>query len=539
MRDLFKSWKIILLLVFLFISVLSISFNGLRYGIDFNGGTQFQIHLEKPLTSSAEIAQVTSIISHRLDWTGLKDTKVTAWGNEFIIAQVAETDPEQVEKIELLLKKQGKFEAVLEGKTIFSGSDILHIFKDTSKGYGILKQGDGVEWRLPFLLSEEAAQRFTEMTFHKCTITGFDEAQGKTYDCEKTYFFIDRPKAVILVPPTLYQKDKDLLLAGNFVENIPLGTDIDELILNAQTPLISTDSNISDLDKNKLIGYLGEFENIIVPVDVYSDEFLLDLNALGFKVIKISPEEGIPWIWTAAGAKEVISLSEDVTNMSPYIEDVKDAKRYSELVIRGFGSDEQDALDKLSNISILLESGSLPIGVESIGKETISPNLGGEFLFIVTLMGIIALFVVVLVLFIRYREPKLILPIAFTMFSEVVLILGFASFIKWNLDLASLAGIIAAVGTGVDDQIIIADELLRKESDYETSFVNRVKRAFFIIFAAAATSLVTMFPIILFGFGLGKLVGFAITTISGVLIGVLITRPAFSEIAKYLLSGKN
>ncbi len=536
MRDLFRNWKVVLLVVFLFLALLSLSFNGLKYGIDFNGGTQFQIHLAKPLENSAEIAQVTSIISHRLDWTGLKDTKVTAWGNEFIIAQVAETSPEQVERIELLLKKQGRFEATLNGKTIFSGSDILHIFKDTSKGYGIIKQGESFEWRLPFLLSEEAGQRFTEMTFHQCTISGFDASQGKTYDCEKTYFFIDRPSAVILMPSLMHSKNKDLLLTGNLTENIPQGTDIDELLLNAQTPLILTDSNLSDSDKNELMNYSKTFENVIIPSNTFSEQFLLDLNAFGFKVTELEQEKNIPWIWNAVGVREVISLSEDITNMNPYIEDVKDAKRYSELVIRGFGSDEQDALTKLSNLAILLESGSLPIGVESIGKETISPNLGEEFLFVVALMGIISLIVVMLVLFIRYKEPRLIIPIGFTIFSEVVLILGFASFIKWNLDLASLAGIVAAVGTGVDHQIIISDELLRKEADYETSFVNRVKRAFFIIFAAAATSLVTMAPIILFGFGLGKLVGFAITTISGVLIGVFITRPAFGEIAKYLLT---
>ncbi|MBU2100390.1 hypothetical protein KKG83_06975 [Candidatus Micrarchaeota archaeon] len=538
MRDLFKNWKILLLLVFLFLSLLSISFNGLKYGIDFEGGTQFQIHLEKPLNSSEEVAQVTSIISRRLDWTGLKDTKVTAFGNEFIIAQVAETDPAQVERIELLLKKQGKFEATLEGKTVFSGKDILHIYKDSAKGYGIIQQQEGFEWHLPFLLSEEGAERFTEMTFHKCTISGFDQSTGRTYECEKTYFFIDRPEAIVLMPPVMHSKDKDALLLGNFAENIPQGTEIEELLLNAQTPLILADSNISETDKNTLINYSSEFENIIVPLGVYPEDFLLDLNALGFKVNQVESEQNIPWIWTVTGAKEVISLSEDVTNMQPYVEELKDAKKYSELVIRGFGSGQDDALTKLSNLTIILESGSLPIGVESIGKETISPNLGSEFLSVVSLMGLLALITVLIVLFVRYREPRLVIPMGFTLLSEVIIVLGFASFIKWNLDLASLAGIIAAVGTGVDHKIIISDELLRKESDYETSLVNRVKRAFFIIFAAAATSAATMLPIIFFGFGLGKLVGFAITTLAGVVIGVFITRPAFSEIAKYLLQSK-
>jgi preprotein translocase subunit SecD len=37
---------------------------------------------------------------------------------------------------------------------------------------------------------------------------------------------------------------------------------------------------------------------------------------------------------------------------------------------------------------------------------------------------------------------------------------------------------------------------------------------------------------------LGKLVGFAITTIVGVLVGVFFTRPAYGELAKYLLVDK-
>ena len=98
-----------------------------------------------------------------------------------------------------------------------------------------------------------------------------------------------------------------------------------------------------------------------------------------------------------------------------------------------------------------------------------------------------------------------------------------------------MAGILAAVGTGVDDQIVITDELKRGESSRAASLIGRVRSAFFIIFAAAATTIAAMFPIMAIGSGLGKLVGFSITTIAGVLIGVFITRPAFGEIAKKIM----
>ena len=47
-----------------------------------------------------------------------------------------------------------------------------------------------------------------------------------------------------------------------------------------------------------------------------------------------------------------------------------------------------------------------------------------------------------------------------------------------------------------------------------------------------------MSPLIIMGYGLGKLVGFAITTIIGVLVGVLITRPAYGEVIKIILLRK-
>jgi len=92
----------------------------------------------------------------------------------------------------------------------------------------------------------------------------------------------------------------------------------------------------------------------------------------------------------------------------------------------------------------------------------------------------------------------------------------------------------------VDNQIVIMDELLRKKKDedgpVEKSPVQRVKNAFFIIVASSSIAVATMLPIILFGLGQGQLVGFAITTISGVMVGVLVSRPAFAEIARMVVT---
>jgi preprotein translocase subunit SecD len=121
----------------------------------------------------------------------------------------------------------------------------------------------------------------------------------------------------------------------------------------------------------------------------------------------------------------------------------------------------------------------------------------------------------------------------FTSLSEVVLILGFAALIEWNLDVAAIAGILAAIGTGVDDQIVIIDETLKGETSKLLNWKQKLKNAFFIIMVAYATTVAAMVP--LWNAGAGLIRGFAVTTIVGVTMGVFLTRPAFAAIAEKLL----
>ena len=76
------------------------------------------------------------------------------------------------------------------------------------------------------------------------------------------------------------------------------------------------------------------------------------------------------------------------------------------------------------------------------------------------------LLAVTIVIYIRYRNPIIVIPVIITLLSEMVILLVVAALIGWNLDLVAIAGILVAIGTGVDDQIVIADETLRKEVAY-------------------------------------------------------------------------
>ena len=539
--------RVIILVFFVLVSLLSIFINGIEFGIDFKGGTIFQIELEEKV-SSDKMSTITAIIGERLDAFGLRDTKVNSLGDEFIAAQIAETDPEKIEQLETLLKTQGKFESILEGDVLFEGSDIIQIFKDPARGYGVVGQGnDGTgrpisyTWTLPFLLSQTAGEKFSKGIFHKCDAVSFGQQSGTVYDCKETYFFIDKPRdSVLIVPSKVFSDDTSLLIAGNSFENIPVGTSIDELILNSGSPsFVIANNGLSETQLAELSNLVNTNHNAIVHPSLSRDDEQA-LIGLGFIIKKVEPKDSIiPWIWTAIGARQVIGINANIANLNPFVENIENARIFSELVIEGSSPSQEEAHRELKALGVLLETGSLPIGIKSISKETISPLLGNEFLNSVLIIGLVGLAVVSIVIYIRYRILKLVLPIIITGMSEIILILGFASLVKFNLDLAAVAGILAAVGTGVDHQIIITDELLKGELVTTDTLLARAKKAFFIIFATAATTIATMLPIIFFSFGLGKLRGFAIIIIVGVLVGIFISRPAFSVLVQHVLKSEH
>ncbi len=202
----------------------------------------------------------------------------------------------------------------------------------------------------------------------------------------------------------------------------------------------------------------------------------------------------------------------------------------------GIGKTQQEALDSAiqnrNKLQTVLITGSLSTKLDIVKLDSISPTLGETFTKNAILIGILATIAVALVIYVRYRVWKIVIPIMVTVFSEIFLILGLAALFRYNLDVAAIAGILASVGTGVDDQIVITDEILFGGNNSGTT-QSKIKKAFFVIMAAYFVTVAAMLPLVWAGAGL--LVGFALTTIVGVTVGVLITRPAYAAVIKVLM----
>ncbi|WP_370575297.1 preprotein translocase subunit SecD [Methanomethylovorans sp.] len=193
---------------------------------------------------------------------------------------------------------------------------------------------------------------------------------------------------------------------------------------------------------------------------------------------------------------------------------------------------------KAQQLQVHLRAGALPVNVEIIGAGHVDAALGTQFKNESVLAGLIALLAVAFVVYRNYHQKEILIPMVGTSLSEVIMILGVAAVIGWQLDLPSIAGIIAAIGTGIDHLVIITDEVLYEGKLPPTKvYLSRITKAFSIILAAAATTVIAMGPLVLMGFG--SLKGFAITTIIGVFIGVVIARPVYGKMINEVLKDKS
>ena len=278
---------------------------------------------------------------------------------------------------------------------------------------------------------------------------------------------------------------------------------------------------------------------MLVPDSFTEKEIALLESSLSEKKVAVKTVkriENVPWIWTVSGLRSIVRLQPSITGNFPFVATPEQAVLNTNLIITGNSQTAEFAQKERNETKVILQSGSLPVTVDDISRESISPALGENFRAQAVLIALVVILIVSGVVYFRYRLLGLSIAIVFVNLAEAFITLAITSRFG-TIDLAAMTGIIVTFGTGIDSEIVITDELLaRRKRQIPVSVIERFKRAFFIIVASATTIFATMLPLVLYGSVLTKLRGFAIATIVGVLVGVVITRPFFGEIAKMIVS---
>ena len=248
-------------------------------------------------------------------------------------------------------------------------------------------------------------------------------------------------------------------------------------------------------------------------------------------ISRLEEESAEEWVERACGVKSVVTISPDLAA------DLAAGEIANELRITITRLSLEEAIDEARNLRIVL-SERLPVGISYESETSIEARLGAEFLRETLIAGIVALGGVWALVYLRYRHLLIGFAISGTMICELVITLGAASVLGWTIGLPELGGLIIVIGTGIDHQIIITDEVLRGglPGAKMVSLRGRVSRAFAVIFVAVATTIAAMVSLAWLGFGAMR--GFALITLTGVFIAVLVTRPAYARIVSAIVMRK-
>ncbi len=516
-----------LLIVALAMAIALIAFRGLNYGIEFEGGVRIPITLISEGDIPTEtMSLAVDTLKQRINKYGLSQSIVRPLGDKEIIVEIPKADESVIRSVEKILREQGRFEAIIDGRVALEGKYVLQNAIGGPQAERVFSSNGGYGWELDFAVTRDGGEKFARV------------AQGKANF--PVYMMLDRPQnaAVIL--------DKsELETVGDF------GT-----LENAlQDALRLEDGNILLIYSDKLENEKSKLQGVkrvILSKSLFEDEEIASiLESEGFsddpeagKIIIIrSDEEMRPETYTANLGALVVSkwrgigllsaptLSEGLSHGTP-------TQTYS---ITGTSSgttpDEQrkNAVSELKELKSVISGGKLPVSTVIGSAYVVAPDLGEQFLAYSFMGMLLAILVVSTIITIRYRKLALVVPIVIISLAEIFLTTSVIG-VFGTLDLAAVAAIIALIGTGVNDQIIITDEILRggKKED-EVAYRNvkeRIAKAFYIIFAVAGAIIAAMLP--LFLSGIVEVMGFALSTIVGVLIGIGITRPAFGVIVEQI-----
>lgn len=478
-RSLLKDWRVALVLVLVLVSVVAIFphfENGkvetnLQYGLDLNEGAWIQLELQSEVVTFETTAKVSDFVDAL---SKDLDTDVELVGANQIEIRKALTDDQVREAVS---KAGGSVVSIQQGVSKTTADDIKRILENKINSLGTR------DAKVNTLSGITGITRYIRIEMAGVDMNTAQEIVGK------------QGKFEIRIVTT-----------GNASEHVLFGDQITSVGMPAQEPPGSN---------NWGVGFT-----------------LSETGATAFRESAVS----FGAVSDPDNHHLVMQLDNATVYDAPLSTDLAAQLRAGQNVRQLFASTGtgQEGQDAATTLEIHLRAGALPVDVKVAGSGSVSAVLGDHFKLMSLLAALFAVITVGFVVYYRYREPSIVLPMVLTNLAEMVILLGIVRFII-QLDLATIAGLIAVLGTGIDQLIIITDEILHEgKVPSPNLYLKRLARALGIIVASAATVVVAMLPLVLMD--LSTLRGFAIVTILGVLIGVLITRPAYGRVIMAVLS---
>ncbi|MEW6528501.1 MAG: hypothetical protein AB1391_01285 [Candidatus Micrarchaeota archaeon] len=524
-----KNTRFLALALLLLLSITNIMVNGIKFGIDFSGGTRIPVILEKAVNEQI-MNDMLQIIKNRASVLGLTEVKVRAIGTSQIDVEVPGTNDALIKNIEEVLSHQGVFQGIVDGKLAIDGKNIL----PGTIGQIPVSQLQGADWGVGFSVTKEGANNFANVSKGKANYP--------------LYMFLDRPKNVVIFISMEELKTDKLVSDKNIIEaaskslrfeneDIPLyildNFDFDHFN-NSHSNNFNSSNNYYNSNNSLIINISKTKALISKNLDNATKE---KIRALGFnlsEVQNISPVFGTSASsyekkefverWEAIGLLSAPLLSPAVTAGAPsYHYSISGSVRGT-----SSGSGRNGGYDEVKRITSILKGGSLPVQISLGSRTSIPAPLGQQFLQF-SVFGVFAsILAIAFFISIRYMRLKIILPILMVSISELVILVSLLG--SFTIDLAAMAGILAAIGVGVDAQIVITDELVKKDNKNNEE---KLGHAFSIITMSVMVAVIAMIPLLFSS--MAEIIGFALSTIIGSLLGFMISRPVYALLVERII----
>jgi preprotein translocase subunit SecD len=236
----------------------------------------------------------------------------------------------------------------------------------------------------------------------------------------------------------------------------------------------------------------------------------VEFNAEGTREFAVITEQ-------VAGTPDVLAIFlDDVELIAP---SVSEAIRRGAAIIQG----RDFTVERVTEISLLLESGRLPVPIELIRERDVDAILGADSLSKSVVAGIVGFGLVVLFMVAYYRAPGVVAAAALLIYAALVL--AIYKLAPVTLELSGAAATILSVGMAVDANVLIFERMkeeLRAGRTLLSAINIGFNRAWSAIRDGNVTTLITCAILYWFADTLGATVvkGFAITLAIGVTLSM-------------------
>lgn len=216
------------------------------------------------------------------------------------------------------------------------------------------------------------------------------------------------------------------------------------------------------------------------------------------------------------GENYIKIVMDDETLSSPSV-----SSEYAETGITGGGciiSGNFDA-DSARTLAEQINIGQLPFTLEEVSMSAVGPSLGEKALSTSLMAGAIGILLVMIFMIVMYRVPGIIASIALLFYTALDAVILTVAHV--NLSLPGIAGIILSIGMAVDANVIIFERIkdeLHNGKTVRAAIDSGFSRAWTAIIDSNITTIIA--AVVLYFFGSGTVVGFAITFGIGVVLSM-------------------